>query len=161
MRNSAAILSADAVGQTGLMGPRLVRPSFLHLVTSHELRELKVALSNGQVPADFEAKLLRLAEGDLLRRTIAQHCRLWIVLLQSVYNGSFQEASPAECQSLLRVLAYVRKNEDGIPDYRPDGYDDDLQEVKAVAGEFAPLIHTYKSWRLAHQVPGMWAAAAR
>jgi len=71
-------------------------------------------------------------------------------------DGSFREGSPAERERLLRVLAYVRKDDDAIPDYRPEGLTDDQREMRAATVELDGLIQAFKAWRLRHQVPLMW-----
>jgi len=132
------------------------RPSYLHLVNAHDLRALRDGLANGQVPPDLEAKLATLAAGDLCNRFIEQRCRTIIALVLAAEEGSFKEASRTECERLLRVLAYVRKDDDAIPDYRPEGFVDDQQVVRAVTTELDPLLQAFKAWRLRYQVPGMW-----
>jgi hypothetical protein len=134
----------------------LLQPSFLYLVSDHELRALRVALAQGALPTDFEAKLIRLAEGDLTQRFVEQNCRLFIALLLAVWEGSFKYACHADCERLLRVLAYVRKEDDAIPDYKPGGFADDQQEVRATTQELHDLLASFKAWRLRHQVPRMW-----
>jgi hypothetical protein len=132
--------------------------SNLHLVTAFELQDLRHALARGDVPSDLEAKLNSLAMGNLGHRFIEQNCRTLIALIQAVEDGVFKAASPAECEWLLRVLAYVRADDDAIPDYRPDGFADDQQEVRAATHALSPLLQAFKSWRLRHQVPRMWLA---
>ena len=51
------------------------RPSHLHLVTVHDLRDLREEPARGHVPRDLEAKLIKLAAGDLAHRSIEQNCR--------------------------------------------------------------------------------------
>jgi hypothetical protein len=108
------------------------------------------------VPPDLEAKLNLLAIGDLAHRFIARHCRTIIALLQATETGSFGDVSPAELERLLRLVAYVRKDDDAIPDYRPGGFLDDQQELRATTIELNPLLQRFKAWRLCHQVPEMW-----
>ena len=108
------------------------------------------------VPPDLEAKLIRLAKGDLISRAIEKNCRTIIALIQASQEGSFREANREERERLLRVLAYVRKDDDAICDYRPDGFVDDQQELRAVTTELQRLLQEFKAWRLCHQVPGMW-----
>jgi hypothetical protein len=132
------------------------RLSFLHLVTRDEMGALREALARGHVPADFEAKLNRLAQGTLLHRAVARHCRTFIALLQAVHDGSYTQAPPGVCERLLRVLAYVRKDDDSIPDYKPDGFVDDQQEVRKADTEYRSLLEQFKSWRLRNQVPALW-----
>lgn len=132
------------------------RLSFLHLVTREEMSALSESLARGHVPADFEAKLSRLAEGDLLQRAVARHCRSFIALLQAVHHGSYSQATPEVCERLLRVLAYVRKDDDSIPDYQAGGFVDDQQEVRKADTEYRSLLESFKAWRLRHQVPALW-----
>ena len=87
---------------------------------------------------------------------IAQNCRLFAALLLATEAGEFRDISPAERDRLLRVLAYVRKEDDALPDYAPEGFTDDQQEVRAVLVELGGLLTAFKSWRLRHQVPEMW-----
>jgi hypothetical protein len=133
-----------------------LRPSHLHLVTAHDLKDLGEALAKQQLPPDLKAKLATLAVDELGHRFIEQNCRTIIALLQAVEEGSFKMANLRDCERLLRVLAYVRKDDDAIPDYRPDGFVDDQQEVRAATTELDPLLQAFKAWRLRHQVPGMW-----
>jgi len=128
----------------------------LHLISSHEMQSLRNALIKGALPQDFEAKLRKLANQTLLHRFVEQSCRLFVALLQASYEGSFCEASPTECERLLRVLAYVRRDDDVMPDYKPGGFLDDQQEVRMATAELGPLLQTFKAWRLRHQVPAMW-----
>ena len=136
--------------------PAGLRPSFLYLVSEHELRALRGTLTRGTLPLDFEAKLIRLAESDLTQRFVAQNCRLFTALLLAAGDGSFKEASHADCERLLHVLAYVRKDDDAIADYKPGGFIDDQQEVRAATQELQLLLRSFKAWRLRHQVPRMW-----
>lgn len=147
----------SAHGNTSSTGlPVGVTPGFLHLVTPHELQELREALLDGRVPRDFEFKLCRLAEGSLLHRFLEQNSRLIIALLVAAYSGAFRDANRASLERLLRVLAYVRKDDDAKPDYRPDGFVDDQQEMRAVLNETGHLLQSFKMWRLRNQVPEMW-----
>jgi hypothetical protein len=136
---------------------RLIPASALRLVSQHELYGLQATMSRGHLPLDFEAKLATLEEGDLLQHFVAHHSRLFVALLLAAQEGWFQGCTPAERERLLRVLAYVRKDDDAIPDYRTDGYTDDYHLVRAATEELAPLIETFKLWRLRHQVPRMWS----
>jgi len=139
------------------MPVRLQRPlNFLHLVTAHDVRDLRHALERGQLPPDFEAKLHKLASGDLIHHSIEQNCRTIIALLQAAMDGSFKGASSGNCEQLLNVLAYVRKDDDAIADYRSDGFTDDQRVTHATAAELHALLQEFKNWRLCHQVPAMW-----
>lgn len=154
VQNSAVRLPWPAARQPEL------KPCHLHLVSAHDLKGLRDALARGQVPPDLEAKLNRLAKGDLVFQSIEKNCRTIIALLQASQEGSFREASRVENERLLRVLAYVRKDDDAIPDYRSDGFIDDQQELRAVTTDLYPLLQEFKAWRLCHQVPGMWQRSA-
>jgi hypothetical protein len=139
---------------TGL--PIVATPGFLNLVTPQELEELRDSLMDGRPPRDLELKLTRLASGSLLHRFVEQNSRLIIALLVAAYGGLFREANRASLERLLRVLAYVRKEDDANPDQRPDGYVDDQQEIRAMLSEMGDLLQSFKTWRLRHQVPEMW-----
>jgi uncharacterized membrane protein YkvA (DUF1232 family) len=128
----------------------------LHLITVDDVQGLRSALAQGRLPADFEAKLATLAGGSLSERYVEQNSRLFFALLLAALQGSFIEATPSDRERLLRLLAYVRKDDDAVPDYLPGGFIDDQQEVRAAATELSPLLQAFKVWRLRHQVPGMW-----
>ena len=117
---------------------------------------MRDALGRGHLPADFEAKLNSLEQGDLLHRSVARHCRCFLALWQAAYDGSFTAATPDICERLLRVLAYVRKDDDSIPDYKAGGFVDDQHEVRKADMEFHPLLQSFKAWRLQHHVPALW-----
>ena len=132
------------------------RPALLQWITPHELEALRDALARGCLPPDFLGKLKRLADGDLSHHFIQQNCRLFAALLVATEHSSFREGSPAERERLLRVLAYVRKDDDAIPDYKPEGFADDQREIRSAAVELHALIQSFKAWRLRHQVPALW-----
>jgi hypothetical protein len=144
------------VGSKSHSSAHIYRPGFLHLLTPYELAELQQALQHGETPLDFQDKLSRLSKGDLVHRYVAKHCSDFINLLLAAENGLFREARHCDLERLLSVLAYVRKDDDAIPDYRPDGLLDDQQEIHAAAIELAPLLQTFKAWHLQHQVPALW-----
>src|SRR5690349_23474782 len=81
--------------------PMGLAPGFLHLVSPHELQELRDALLDGRVPRDLELKLARLSGGSLLHRFVEQNSRLMIALLVAAYSGSFREANRAGLERLL------------------------------------------------------------
>jgi hypothetical protein len=153
----SSVLENCAISQVwpGAQMP-VTRSGFLHLITPHDVQGLRSALAQGKLPADFEAKLARLGEGNLSDRYVEQNSRLFFALLLAALENSFTEATPADRERLLRALAYVRKDDDAIPDYQPGGFSDDQQEVRAAALELSPLLQAFKVWRLRHQVPGMW-----
>jgi hypothetical protein len=131
-------------------------PGPLYLVTAHDVQGMRSALALGKLPPDFETKLAKLGEGSLSDRYVEQNSRLFFTLLLAALESSFTEATPAERERLLRVLAYVRKDDDAIPDYQPRGFIDDQDQVRTAAMELGPLLHAFKIWRLRHQVPGLW-----
>ncbi len=140
-------------------GTPLSRPALSRWISPYELEALRDALAQGCLPPDFLGKLKRMQDGDLCHHFLEQNCRLFAALLVATEDGSFREAGPAERERLLGVLAYVRKDEDAIPDYRPQGLADDQREMRAATVELASLIQAFKAWRLRHQVPGMWRDA--
>jgi len=145
--------------QTGIQshsGLHVYGPGLLHLVTVHDVETLRRELGRGAAPLDFQAKLSRLSGGDLVHRYVAKHSADFITLLLAAQDGAFRRISHAEIERLLRVLAYVRKEDDAVPDYRSDGLIDDQQEVHAAVIELSPLLQAFKAWRLRHQVPAMW-----
>lgn len=129
----------------------------MHLINEHELEALTRDLARGELPADLEQKLLRLAKGGLLHQSIEQNCRLFFMLLLADQDKAFRQLLPAHRERLLRVLAYVRKDEDLIPDYRVEGFTDDQQEVNAARLDLAPVLNSFKAWRLRNQVPRFWS----
>ena len=158
MRTCEANEGENNVLSRGWLGARqpTFKPSHLHLVTVHDLQDLGDSLARGHVPADLEAKLIKLATGDLVLRSIEKNCRTIIALILASHEGSFRVASREERERLLRVLAYVRKDDDAISDYRSDGFVDDQQELREVTSALNPMLQEFKAWRLRHQVPGMW-----
>jgi hypothetical protein len=153
------VLDRSAAGLAWPGAPLTAAPSgHMHLVTAHDVHELRTALAKGKLPAEFKAKLAKLAEGNLSERYIEQNSQLFSALLLAALECSFLGATRAQREQLLRVLAYVNKEDDAIPDYLAGGFADDQQEVRAAAMELAPLLQQFKAWRLRHQVPAMWAA---
>jgi hypothetical protein len=140
------------------MPQRLAPANALHLVGPHELETLRTTLAAGRVPLDLQTKLEGLAVGSLLHRFIEQHSLRFIALLLAAQAGDFHRGTPADLERLLRVLAYVRKDDDAIPDHRPGGFADDHHEVRAVARDLESLLDEFKFWRLRHQVPRLWLA---
>ena len=133
--------------------------TFLHLITTAELDNLRQAILRRALPPDFEAKLDRLSRGDLTHRFVERTCRLFAALVWAAQDARFKDATNSDCERLLRVLAYVRKDDDEMPDYKSNGFLDDQQEVRAAMTDLATLLKSFKSWRLEHQVPGLWLKA--
>jgi len=133
------------------------RPALSDWITVHDLEALREALVRGSLPHDFLDKLRGLAGGDISHRFIEQNCSLFAALLLAAENCFVRDVKPAERERLLRVLAYVRKDEDAIPDSFTGGFEDDQREILAARLELSDLLQTFKAWRLRHQVPAMWA----
>jgi len=151
------------VGDSRGLPPSLMlvsRPALAQWITAHEVEALREALTRGHLPPDYHRKLRALAGGDLSSLFIEQNCRLFSELLLATEEGCFRTGSRAERERLLRVLAYVRKDQDAVPDYQPGGLKDDQQEVRAAMVELEHLLRAFKDWRLRHQVPGMWSSHA-
>lgn len=138
----------------------VARPSALYVVSSQDVRELDNALGRGGLPADFDWKLCRLREGNLTEQYVEQNSRLIFELLLAKEQGLFRELNVADRARLLQVLAYVRKDEDVVPDYQRDGYKDDAKEIRAVEADLQHLLKVFKIWRLRHQVPALWLRTA-
>ena len=153
--NILSFLRGEATSP-GLSLPAAHRRSQLGSVTPHELEALRESLSRNQMPTDLAAKLESLRNGSVLHRFVEQNSRLIVSLLIAAYDGSFREASPTSLDQLLRVVAYVRKDQDAVPDYDIGGFTDDQQELRAVVTELSDLLQTFKSWRLRYQVPQIW-----
>src|SRR5438093_2352202 len=116
MNNYATVAEAESEnGQLHSARPAAV--STLHLVTHYDLENLRSALAKGILPPDFESKLAGLARQSLLHQFVEQNCRLFVALLLAAQEGSFTATSEADRARLLRVLAYVRKDDDAIADY--------------------------------------------
>src|SRR5258707_6526229 len=115
-------------------------PYGLDLVTENELEQLRRTLAQGRVPADLETKLETLSQGSLLHCSVEQNCRLFVSLLLASELSSFNDASRADLDRLLRVLAYVRKENDTIADFKPNGFVDDQQQVRAAVNDLAEVI---------------------
>jgi hypothetical protein len=131
-------------------------PGFLRLVERREVEDLRHALLVGELPSDFAVKLHHLADESLADQVMEHNCRWFLALLEAARNGSFEKIAPSDVEQILRVLAYVRKEDDAIPDFLPGGYWDDHQEVRAAVAELAPLLQAFKAWRLRHEVPARW-----
>jgi hypothetical protein len=158
MKTLAGIVRNSGAGARSQPTRRLPLPSagFLHLVTTQEVEALRDSLAEGKLPEDLQTKLLRLSGGSLLHNSVAQNSQTIISLLMATYHGAFLGATRADLDRLLRVLAYVRKENDATPDSLPGGYVDDQQEVRAVMNEMHDLFERFKAWRLRYQVPQLW-----
>jgi hypothetical protein len=136
------------------------RPTALHLVGEPEVQTLRTALTFGVVPCDLQQKLAALHDEDLVEHGLRQKTLLFLALLAAVRDGEFRDVPPAQQQRLLRVVAYVRKDDDAIADTAQGGYTDDLAEARAAFCELADLLDRFTHWRLQHQVPALWRRIA-
>ena len=82
-----------------------------------------------------------------------------ISLLTAAESGEYRQAAPEDCKQLLRVIAYLRKDDDAIPDSLRGGFADDQDLMRLVCGQLKPELDRYKSWHLACRVPLLWQAA--
>src|SRR5208282_3217777 len=146
--------ATDPVRFGAQMAP--VRAGLLHLVTAQDVQELRLALVKGRLPADFEVKLSRLGEGSLVERYVEQNSRLFFALLLAAAESSFIRATPSDREHLLRVLAYVRKEDDAIPDYLPAGLSDPQQQLPAAATELGPPLQRLIVRSHPHKPPAIW-----
>jgi hypothetical protein len=138
-------------------GPAIA--TFVPFVTPAEIRTLAEYLDERAVPADLEFKLRVLAQGGVLEQIIEKQCRRFISLLLAEQAGLFNEASPHQKELLLALLAYVRRDDDEIPDDLPRGYVDDHLQIRAALPELGHLLEQFNLWRLRTQVPVIWRLA--
>lgn len=139
-----------------LAGGSMAFQSHLVLVNQFELEQMRFAIARGALPVDFEHKLRRIAAESLTGRFIEQQCRWFAALLIAVQSGQFRGVDNDRFQQLMRVLAYVRKEDDAIPDYQVQGLVDDRHEVRLVVVEMQLLIAGFKDWWLRSRVPVAW-----
>ena len=141
----------------GGLRQRQARPAgSVPVVTPAEISVLGDALAAGHLPCDFEAKLGALAQGDILHQSVARNCGRFISLLDAERQGLFTGLTTDQRNRILAVLAYVRRDDDLVPDYKPGGYVDDQEQVRAAVAELGPLLDRFNAWRLRHQVPALW-----
>src|SRR6266481_9777590 len=77
-------------------GAQVWQPQFLQLLTPGELLDLKQTVERRAIPLDFEAKLNRLAKGNLVQRFVSKHCADFIALLFAARDGGFSKATAAD-----------------------------------------------------------------
>ena len=134
--------------------------SALHMVMPAELEQLRTELLRGHVPRDLELKLQQLLDGGLMHQSLGHSCLWFLAVLQAAFDGAYRMATPEQIDFMLRVLAYVRKDDDAIHDLQPNGYTDDHQEARIASTRLQPLLLGFKQWRLRHVVPVLWHGAA-
>ena len=131
----------------------------LNLVTHMEMEVLRSSLHQGQVPADLKAKLDRLRLDDPRELYLKQQALVLEWLLTSAAAQGFCRLGQREKERLVRMLAYVRKDDDAIPDTWPGGMVDDHDLMRVTCREFQEVLNKFKAWRLTHQVPALWRGA--
>ncbi len=129
------------------------------MVTPEEMNALRHALDQGTAPPDLRAKLARLRKDNLREHYLKQRSDLLIGLLSAAQACEFRLATPEDRERLLRVLAYVRKDDDAIPDSLPDGFTDDHDLMRQVCCELKSVLGRYQAWHLACRVPRLWQAS--
>lgn len=122
------------------------------------MEALLQALRRGALPPDLQAKLAGLRATDAKENYLRQSSLLLARLLMAAHTEGFCHARPGDCERLLRMLAYVRKDEDAIPDSWPGGFEDDHDLMRWVCGELRPVLEAYKAWHLVHRVPRLWSS---
>ena len=149
--------SSDVSGHFSASGLAMLMDSpQLHLVEPGELQALKETLSRGAIPVEFEAKLKRLGREGLTHYYIEQTSRLFIAIWFATRSGEFLKCDPSHLDLMLKVLAYVAKENDFIPDYQSNGFTDDYEMIRATGRQLETLIRDFKEWRLKNQVPRFW-----
>jgi len=137
-------------------GKSLFWPEALGLVNTAEISALRQSLGAGRVPPDLLQKIERLRVEDYREHDLQRQSRLVLSLLLAAEEGQFTRVSRWDRERLIRLMAYVRKDEDAIPDARPHGYDDDHGLMRATCAQMEPLLRAFKAWRLVRQVPELW-----
>ena len=127
-------------------------PTNLHLLTEGEVEDLRRNIAEGLTPTDLQRKLNGLSEVDLVQYDLQRKARIIVCLLAAIREGGFGPA-PLECEEhLLHVVAYLRKDNDAIPDQGPEGgWVDDLAEMREAWAEHREIITRFNDWRLKQQ----------
>jgi len=132
----------------------------LDMVTKAEMENLCDSLHQGHVPSDLQAKLERLRTDDPKEFYLKQQSLLLMSLLMSPAAQSYCTLRPNVCERLLRMVAYVRKDDDAIPDTWADGMADDHDLMRMTCTELRAALDTFKAWHLSRRVPLMWNVPA-
>ena len=132
----------------------------LEMVTKAEMEALGDALQQNRVPQDLRAKLDWLRADDPKEFYLKQQSLLLASLLMSPAAREFCVLRPDDCERFLRMLAYVRKNDDAIPDLWPDGMADDHDLMRVTCRELREAIAAFKAWHLSRRVPLLWTERA-
>ncbi len=131
-------------------------PARLSLVEKWELEALRTALNRGALPSHFESKLRRLAQEGLTHYFIEHTSRIFIAMWLAARRGGFLRCQPEHLDLMLKVLAYVDKENDFIPDDHPGGYTDDYEIIRNAGKQLETFVKAFKEWRLKNQVPRIW-----
>jgi hypothetical protein len=128
------------------------------MVTEAEVQVLGAALRRGHVPPDLVAKLGRLRTDDPKELYLQKQSLIleWLLMSPAAREGC--RLGPREGDRLLRMLAYVRKDEDAIPDTWPGGMADDHDLMRLTCAEFREVLDAFKAWHLSRRVPTLWRA---
>lgn len=136
--------------------PTSVTLKALQMVTQAELEAFEDALKRGHLPGDLMDKLDELQTDQHRDFYLKQQSLLIGRLLLAVSAQEYAHVSPHEGEKLLRILAYVRKEDDLIPDSWPGGMTDDHDLMRLTCAEMSGVLQKFKAWHLARQVPGLW-----
>jgi hypothetical protein len=128
------------------------------MVTEAEMKALCDALHHDRVPTDLRAKLDRLRADDPRDLYLRQQSLLLASLLMSPAARGFCRLRQHDCERLLRMLAYVRKDDDAIPDTWPGGMADDHDLMRLTCTELREALDAFKAWHLSRRVPLLWNA---
>jgi hypothetical protein len=131
----------------------------LGLVSAAETAALRASLSIGKVPQDLLDKLNRLHAEDYKEHYLQRQSWVLLALLVAAGDRGFNDISPWDRERLVRMIAYVRKDDDAIPDGWPHGFDDDHDLMRLTCNQLRPVLDAFKSWRLKRQVPRLWEMA--
>jgi hypothetical protein len=127
--------------------------SGLDLLSDREVQDLRQSLASRVVPRDLQSKLHLLSIGDARMRFISEYSNLFLELFRSGCQGDFTQLTASDLEHVLRVLAYVRKEDDAIPDYLASGFFDDRREIGLAVTQLAPSLRKFESYRSMHGQP--------
>jgi len=150
-------------GVTGLLGwsrtPR-VTPGALDLVTAREMETLCRDLAQGRIPLDLQAKVSVLRVDDPMEFFLKRQSELLLAFLMAPEASQYCRIRPDDCRRLLRMLAYVRKDDDAIPDTCPGGFVDDHDLMRMTCRELDQVLDAFKAWHLSRRVALLWNGSA-
>ncbi len=129
------------------------------MVTAWELEALCHALRERRIPADLKAKVAGFRVDDPKEFYLKRQSELLLAFLLAPEASQYCRLRPDDCQRLLRVLAYVRKDDDAIPDTRPGGFVDDHDLMRMTCTELGQVLDAFKAWHLSRRVAHLWGAS--